>query len=58
MTSVFKPRNYSTASPYLIVNGANATIDFLVKVFGAAELRRFAVLRGSSCTPRFGLTIR
>jgi len=46
MTSVFKPRNYSTASPYLIVNGANATIDFLVKVFGAAELRRFADAEG------------
>ncbi|MGE3179611.1 MAG: VOC family protein, partial [Vicinamibacterales bacterium] len=32
---------YSTVSPYLIVNGAGATIDFLKAVFDAVELRRF-----------------
>ncbi|MGH8726964.1 MAG: VOC family protein [Burkholderiales bacterium] len=37
----YKPNNYSTVSPYLIVDGANGTIEFLVKVFGAVELRRF-----------------
>jgi PhnB protein len=37
----YKPANYSTVSPYLIVNGADATIDFLKLVFGAIELRRF-----------------
>jgi uncharacterized glyoxalase superfamily protein PhnB len=37
----YKPEEYSTVSPYLIVNGAAGTIDFLVKVFDAAELRRF-----------------
>jgi len=37
----YKPANYSTVSPYLVVNDANATIDFLKKVFGAVELRRF-----------------
>lgn len=41
MKSQHKPANYSTVSPYLIVNGADATIDFLTRVFGAIELRRF-----------------
>lgn len=41
MSSSHKPANYSTVSPYLVVDGANDTIDFLVNVFGAAELRRF-----------------
>jgi PhnB protein len=41
MESQYKPANYSTVSPYLIVNGADATIDFLNQVFGAIELRRF-----------------
>jgi uncharacterized glyoxalase superfamily protein PhnB len=36
-----KPTGYSTVSPYLIVDGAAATIDFLKRVFGAVELRRF-----------------
>ena len=40
MPTSFKPKNYSTVSPYLIVNDASSTIDFLVKVFGAVELRR------------------
>jgi PhnB protein len=35
----FKPENYNAVSPYLIVNGAQATIDFLVVVFGARPLR-------------------
>ena len=42
MNPTHKPAGYSTVSPYLIVDGAAATIDFLVDVFGAAELRRFA----------------
>lgn len=41
MNSQYKPANYSSVSPYLIVNGADATIDFLKRVFGAVELRRF-----------------
>ena len=36
-----KPDDYSTVSPYLIVHGAEGTIEFLVHVFGAVELRRF-----------------
>src|SRR5262245_60312114 len=41
MSSRYKPEGYSTVSPYFIVSGASATIEFLVKVFGATELRRF-----------------
>lgn len=37
----FKPTGYTTVSPYLIVDGAARTIDFLARVFGATELRRF-----------------
>ena len=37
----YKPANYSTVSPYLVVSDANATIDFLKHVFGAIELRKF-----------------
>ncbi|HEY9420991.1 MAG TPA: VOC family protein [Thermoanaerobaculia bacterium] len=42
MSTAYKPENSSTVSPYLIVDGASATIDFLQRVFGAVELRRFA----------------
>ena len=41
MSSSHKPLGYTTVSPYLIVDGASETIDFLVRVFGAVELRRF-----------------
>jgi uncharacterized glyoxalase superfamily protein PhnB len=42
MSTQYKPTNYNAVSPYLIVEGANATIAFLERVFGAVELRRFA----------------
>lgn len=42
MKSPHKPANYSTVSPYLIVNGADGTIGFLKRAFGAIEVRRFA----------------
>jgi PhnB protein len=38
---MYKPSGYSTVSPYLIVDGADRTIAFLVEVFGAVELQRF-----------------
>lgn len=41
MTSTYKPTNYTSVSPYLVVNGAQATIDFLKGVFYAEELRTF-----------------
>ena len=40
MSTSYKPDNYNSVSPYLIVNGASDTIDFLKKVFDAKELRR------------------
>ena len=46
MASRFKPEGASSVSPYLIVDGADNTIAFLVKVFGAVELRRFAAPDG------------
>lgn len=39
--SQYKPEGYNSASPYLIVDGAAGTIDFLKRVFGATELRRY-----------------
>lgn len=41
MTASWKPQNYSQVSPYLIVDGADRTIDFLVRVFDAEKLRHF-----------------
>jgi PhnB protein len=41
MPASHKPSEYSTVSPYLIVDGASETISFLQRVFGAVELRRF-----------------
>ena len=46
MSQAYKPENYNTVSPYLIVDGANRTIEFLKTVFGAVELRRFADAAG------------
>jgi uncharacterized glyoxalase superfamily protein PhnB len=41
METSYKPQGYSTVSPYLIVDDANGTIEFLKQVFDAVELRRF-----------------
>lgn len=41
MSATYKPDGYPSVSPYLLVDGASATIDFLVRAFGAVELRRF-----------------
>jgi uncharacterized glyoxalase superfamily protein PhnB len=41
MSTAFKPSGYNSVSPYLIVDGAARTIEFLVRVFGAVEIRRF-----------------
>ncbi len=38
---MFKPDGYTSVSPYLTVEGADATIAFLAKAFGATELRCF-----------------
>lgn len=36
----FKPEGYNTVTPYLVVEGAAAVIDFAVNVLGAKELLR------------------
>jgi PhnB protein len=41
MNPSYKPRDYTSAAPYLIVNDASGTIDFLKRVFDVVELRRF-----------------
>ncbi|MDZ4700994.1 MAG: VOC family protein [Rhodothermales bacterium] len=35
----FKPEGHTSVSPYLTVNGAQRTLDFLIHVFGAQALR-------------------
>jgi PhnB protein len=46
MSTAHKPAGYTTVSPYLIVSGAAGTIEFLTRVFGAEELRRFPAESG------------
>ena len=38
----YKPEGYTSVAPYLIVDGAARTIEFLTRAFDAVELRRFA----------------
>jgi len=45
MNPPHKPDGYNSVSPYLVVDGADSTIGFLVSVFGAIKLRR--ILNGS-----------
>ena len=42
MSQSYKPANYSTVSPYLILRDAAGTIEFLKRILGAEELRHFA----------------
>jgi PhnB protein len=37
----YKPGAYTSVAPYLVVDGAARTIDFLVEVFGAERLRTY-----------------
>ena len=46
MTASHQPEGYTTVSPYLIVHGAAATIEFLQRVFDATELRRYPNAEG------------
>ncbi len=43
----YKPKGYSTVSPYLIVDGAVRTIEFLVKSFDAVSLRQIPYPNGN-----------
>jgi PhnB protein len=40
MGTSWKPDGYTSVAPYLLVDGAARTIDFLVQAFDAVELRR------------------
>jgi PhnB protein len=40
VNSAYKPAQYNSVAPYLIVNGAAQTIEFLKRVFDAVELRQ------------------
>ena len=37
----YKPDNYNSLSPYLIVDNAQKLVDLLKVIFDAVELRRF-----------------
>ena len=41
MSAAHKPKGYTSVAPYLIVDGAARTLDFLVRVFDGVELRRY-----------------
>lgn len=36
----YKPKNYNSLSPYLIVDDAQGLVDLLIKIFDAIELRK------------------
>lgn len=46
MNASGKPAGYSTVSPYLVVEDADASIRFMKTVFDAEELRRFPARDG------------
>lgn len=46
MTTSWKPAGYTSVAPYLIVDGAARTIDFLVQAFDAVDVRRFPAPNG------------
>lgn len=46
MAKAYKPEAYTSVSPYLIVDGAARTIQFLKDAFGAIELRKYAAEGG------------
>lgn len=47
MTNTYKPEEYNSLSPYLIVPGAQQLIDLLVEIFDAKALRRYEREDGS-----------
>lgn len=47
MENSYKPKDYNSVAPYLIVDGAQRTVDFLKQTFDAVQLRHFAAADGS-----------
>ena len=41
MSVAYKPEGYTSVAPYLVVDGAVRTSNFLARVFDATELRRY-----------------
>jgi PhnB protein len=41
MSRSYKPQGYSSVSPYVVANGAQGVIDFLIETFDARQTRRY-----------------
>jgi PhnB protein len=41
MDRPYKPHGYSSVTPYVVANGAQGVIDFLIKAFDARQTRRY-----------------
>ena len=39
----YKPSDYNSLSPYLVVNGAQELMDLMIELFHGKELRRYEV---------------
>lgn len=46
-SSNYKPKGYTSVSPYFVVDGAQKFIEFTKELFGARELRRYEKPDGS-----------
>ena len=46
MLNSYKPNHYNSVAPYLIVEDAKRTINFLIKTFDAVQLRHFTEADG------------
>src|SRR5918996_2056051 len=47
MDRTYKPHGYSSVSPYVVADGAQDVIDFLIKSFDARQTRRYDMPDGS-----------
>jgi predicted enzyme related to lactoylglutathione lyase len=47
MDRSYKPQGYSSVSAYVVANGAQGVIDFLIKAFDARQTRRYDMPDGS-----------
>jgi PhnB protein len=47
MDRPYKPQGYSSVSPYVVADGAQGLIDFLIKSFDARQTRRYDMPDGS-----------
>src|SRR3712207_7213915 len=47
MNQSYKPQGYSSVSAYVVANGAQDVIDFLIKSFDARQVRRYDMPDGS-----------